>query len=133
MRAVRNTVDTGRTVVCTIHQPSIDIFYAFGGCLPAPFSGQLEPLLCGGCSACPSWAKSCTCYFPRSGAFKSTGLFCMALTHTPHVTPLLSPHPADELLLLKRGGRTIYHGPLGQRSQHLVQYFSVRKYRTLHS
>ena len=25
MRAVRNTVDTGRTVVCTIHQPSIDI------------------------------------------------------------------------------------------------------------
>jgi ABC-type Mn2+/Zn2+ transport system ATPase subunit len=25
MRAVRNTVNTGRTVVCTIHQPSIDI------------------------------------------------------------------------------------------------------------
>ena len=29
MRAVRNIVDTGRTVVCTIHQPSIDIFEAF--------------------------------------------------------------------------------------------------------
>ncbi|KAL5700652.1 drug-responsive transcription factor pdr3 [Ranunculus cassubicifolius] len=29
MRAVRNVVNTGRTVVCTIHQPSIDIFEAF--------------------------------------------------------------------------------------------------------
>ncbi|KAH6833259.1 pleiotropic drug resistance 12 [Perilla frutescens var. hirtella] len=29
MRTVRNTVDAGRTVVCTIHQPSIDIFESF--------------------------------------------------------------------------------------------------------
>ncbi|VAH84980.1 unnamed protein product [Triticum turgidum subsp. durum] len=29
MRTIRNIVDTGRTVVCTIHQPSIDIFESF--------------------------------------------------------------------------------------------------------
>ncbi|XP_031090953.1 pleiotropic drug resistance protein 1-like [Ipomoea triloba] len=29
MRTVRNTVDTGKTVVCTNHQPNIDIFDAF--------------------------------------------------------------------------------------------------------
>ena len=26
MRVVRNIVDTGRTITCTIHQPSVDIF-----------------------------------------------------------------------------------------------------------
>lgn len=58
MRTVRNTVDTGRTVVCTIHQPSIEIFEAF-----------------------------------------------------------------DELLLLKRGGQVIYFGPLGQKSEQVINYF----------
>ncbi|CAL5380302.1 unnamed protein product [Camellia sinensis] len=30
MRAVKNVAETGRTIVCTTHQPSIDIFEAFG-------------------------------------------------------------------------------------------------------
>ncbi|KAJ0028865.1 hypothetical protein Pint_35967 [Pistacia integerrima] len=41
MRTVRNTVDTGRTVVCTIHQPSIDIFEAFDNLLLMKRGGQV--------------------------------------------------------------------------------------------
>ncbi|KAK2421834.1 NADP-dependent malic enzyme [Trifolium repens] len=41
MRTVRNTVDTGRTVVCTIHQPSIDIFEAFDELILMKRGGQL--------------------------------------------------------------------------------------------
>ena len=33
----------------------------------------------------------------------------------------------DELLLLKRGGRTIYCGPTGHESQQLVAYFASKK------
>ncbi|KAJ3704201.1 hypothetical protein LUZ61_007906 [Rhynchospora tenuis] len=49
MRAVRNTVDTGRTVVCTIHQPSIDIFEAFDELLLMKRGGEevyVGPLGC---------------------------------------------------------------------------------------
>ncbi|XP_057422907.1 pleiotropic drug resistance protein 1-like isoform X2 [Lotus japonicus] len=45
MRTVRNTVDTGRTVVCTIHQPSIDIFDAFDELLLLKLGG--EPIYAG--------------------------------------------------------------------------------------
>ncbi|CAN1171478.1 Pleiotropic drug resistance protein 2 [Linum perenne] len=67
MRTVRNTVDTGRTVVCTIHQPSTDIFEAFD--------------------------------------------------------EASSQHINLHLLLMKRGGRVIYAGPLGHHSSDLVSYF----------
>ncbi|CAI8605873.1 unnamed protein product [Vicia faba] len=40
MRTVRNTVNTGRTVVCTIHQPSIDIFDAFDELLLMKLGGE---------------------------------------------------------------------------------------------
>lgn len=58
MRGVRSIADTGRTVICTIHQPSLQIFSLF-----------------------------------------------------------------DNLLLLQRGGFTAYCGPLGQDSEHLLNYF----------
>uniref|UniRef100_A0A0E0LXK6 ABC transporter domain-containing protein n=1 Tax=Oryza punctata TaxID=4537 RepID=A0A0E0LXK6_ORYPU len=41
MRTVRKTVDTGRTVVCTIHQPSIEIFESFDELLLMKRGGQL--------------------------------------------------------------------------------------------
>ncbi|PIN08051.1 Pleiotropic drug resistance proteins (PDR1-15), ABC superfamily [Handroanthus impetiginosus] len=41
MRAVRNIVNTGRTIVCTIHQPSIDIFESFDELLLMKRGGQL--------------------------------------------------------------------------------------------
>ncbi|MCO5582935.1 hypothetical protein L7F22_036838 [Adiantum nelumboides] len=41
MRTVRNTVNTGRTVVCTIHQPSIDIFEAFDELILMKRGGQI--------------------------------------------------------------------------------------------
>ncbi|KAL6136418.1 hypothetical protein ACLB2K_061713 [Fragaria x ananassa] len=45
MRAVKNIVSTGRTVVCTIHQPSIDIFEAFDELLLMKRGGQV--IYCG--------------------------------------------------------------------------------------
>lgn len=41
------------------------------------------------------------------------------------VTGVLIAQAFDELLLLKRGGRTIYCGPLGRQSADLIAYFQV--------
>ncbi|KAL2338309.1 hypothetical protein Fmac_012755 [Flemingia macrophylla] len=41
MRTVRNIVNTGRTIVCTIHQPSIDIFESFDELLCMKRGGEL--------------------------------------------------------------------------------------------
>ncbi|KAK1930864.1 ABC transporter G family member 36 [Phytophthora citrophthora] len=58
MDGIRKVADTGRTIVCTIHQPSTEVFTLF-----------------------------------------------------------------DKLLLLKRGGQTVYFGDLGKRAQTMVDYF----------
>ncbi|KAK0607086.1 hypothetical protein LWI29_009061 [Acer saccharum] len=41
MRAVKNVVSTGRTTVCTIHQPSIDVFEAFDELLLMKTGGRI--------------------------------------------------------------------------------------------
>ncbi|GLE01512.1 hypothetical protein PINS_up010342 [Pythium insidiosum] len=58
MDGVRKVADTGRTIVCTIHQPSAEVFQVF-----------------------------------------------------------------DSLLLLKRGGETVFFGELGENASQLIQYF----------
>ncbi|KAH9670320.1 ABC transporter G family member 37 [Citrus sinensis] len=45
MRAVKNIVNTGRTIVCTIHQPSIDIFEAFDELILLKTGGRI--IYCG--------------------------------------------------------------------------------------
>ncbi|XP_051146776.1 pleiotropic drug resistance protein 3-like [Andrographis paniculata] len=52
MRAVKNVATTGRTIVCTIHQPSIDIFEAFDELLLLKTGGRM--IYCGPLGRCSS-------------------------------------------------------------------------------
>lgn len=45
IRAVKNVADTGRTVVCTIHQPSIEIFEAFDEVIILHFTYDFSKIL----------------------------------------------------------------------------------------
>jgi hypothetical protein len=51
----------------------------------------------------------------------------LAHTNRQSILCIVSCHPQafDELLLLARGGRTIYHGVLGRNSQQLIDYFTA--------
>ena len=51
--------------------------------------------------------------------------------YNPDSNAVLSLQSFDELLLMKRGGRIIYFGPLGFQSADLVQYFEVSISTTL--
>ena len=46
-----------------------------------------------------------------------------AFLETKENLNLLYVQAFDELLLLKRGGRTIYNGPMGHESSELIAYF----------
>jgi ABC-type cobalamin/Fe3+-siderophores transport system ATPase subunit len=102
MRTVKNTVDTGRTVVCTIHQPSIDNFEAFDEVLIHFLNFVVK-----------------VCYFYI--------FYASLLQHVFSILTLC----LMQLLLMKRGGHVIYTGPLGHHSHKLIEYFEVSIYSML--
>ncbi len=51
----------------------------------------------------------------------------MPVVSTSREAVWIVPQSFDELLLMKRGGRIIYFGPLGRYSCNMIAYFEVRR------
>ncbi|GJW85259.1 AAA+ ATPase domain-containing protein [Tanacetum coccineum] len=104
MRAVKNIVDTGRTIVCTIHQPSIDIFEAFDELISFSLNSAFKR------------------FYDTVEAVKNDGAFSGILLLSMD-RDLLKFKRTLRLVLLKNGGRMIYCGPLGRHSSNIIEYF----------
>ncbi|KMT16880.1 hypothetical protein BVRB_2g043550 [Beta vulgaris subsp. vulgaris] len=114
MRTVRNIVDTGRTIVCTIHQPSIDIFESFDELLLMKHGGRLI-------YAGPLGNRSCELikYFE-------------AVQQVPRIQPGCNPaawildvsSPAEESRLGIDFAEIYQSSPLFLRNKHMVERLS---------
>ncbi|XP_010670754.2 ABC transporter G family member 32 isoform X2 [Beta vulgaris subsp. vulgaris] len=114
MRTVRNIVDTGRTIVCTIHQPSIDIFESFDELLLMKHGGRLI-------YAGPVGNRSCELikYFE-------------AVQQVPRIQPGCNPaawildvsSPAEESRLGIDFAEIYQSSPLFLRNKHMVERLS---------
>ncbi|KAJ7541808.1 hypothetical protein O6H91_10G077700 [Diphasiastrum complanatum] len=115
MRTVRNTVDTGRTVVCTIHQPSIDIFEAFDELLLMKRGGQViyaGPL--------GEHSKLMIGYFQAI-----PGVPPIKEGYNPATWMLEISTPAEELCIGKSFAEIYANSDLFQRNKMLIQELSV--------
>ncbi|KAI3714746.1 hypothetical protein L6452_21705 [Arctium lappa] len=111
MRTVRNIVNTGRTIVCTIHQPSIDIFEAFDELLFMKRGGQLI-------YAGPLGARSCKLveYFEAI-----EGVRKIKSGYNPATWMLEVTSPAEETRLGVDFAEVYRQSKLFQRNRDLVE------------